>query len=440
LNATNPRGAFVFLTNGKTTDKSTATITYALSGASAGAFALSGTQTINVAADSSNQVAVTPTVTLTADSTLTKPYQQGVSIEVKDVDNCIVYYAVGLVGTVSTLDKLTLQARAKAMPQFSPLSEDQVQFGTYTQVTAGKTTVTVANLVPSTAYEVIAFADSYSGKNSTLQTATFTTTTSGVDVSRYIFNYTTYPTADQRQDLLCAITKKLMVPAGNVRSIHGEVCGNRTTIYKTENATGDIALYFYPLPVDKDTTMTQLATTVAKDDAVKALNETINKNTKVGPLNVVLDETVKAAAVTATFPASPAAGTTSINVTGLSLSASGFIYVALATGSTATPTARDIRRAASGNSTGAFSQIQVLYYAPSSGPVAANFLGLPQGTAHKVFLVGSNNDPSATAYYTAVTALSASTTNQTTVAPSTNAVALATSLLVALISAFAMLF
>jgi hypothetical protein len=242
-----------------------------------------------------------------------------------------------------------------------------------------------------------------------------------------------------------------MIPARNVRTIHGESCGNRTITYKTENTTsGDIALYFYPLAVDTDTTMTQVAlqASVAKDDQLKLINETINKGTKVGPLNAAFDETIKEPVVLASaFPSTASVGTTSINVTSLSLNVasvgtSGFIFAGIAPGSAATPTARDIRIAASGNSTGIFSQpIQILYYNPSSGAVSVNFVGLSQGTAYKIFLAGSNNDPSNTAIWTTtpVTAISATTTNTTTPAAPISAITLATSLLVALISALSIL-
>jgi hypothetical protein len=95
----------------------------------------------------------------------------------------------------------------------------------------------------------------------------------------------------------------------NIRTIHGEMCGNMNMTYKTENATGDLALYFYPFLVEKDDVMSKLGDAFTPDK-VKTLNTSVTSNNVNGFDSLYANDTTKKVAVMPAFPSTASANLT----------------------------------------------------------------------------------------------------------------------------------
>jgi hypothetical protein len=429
LSALKPSGQFVYSTTANTLATETATITYAITGGSAAAYNTIQAHTLKAVADTTIS-GLSPTITMAEAAGTAKATSKDVTFTLGEVDNGNCFYTVYVSNTLNE-DIETIWNNAVNAAPYDINSPTQVQYG-QVQLTKGTAkTITIGNLFPGTKYDLKAFVNSLANRNSTAANLTFTTASNGAAIQRWVFNFTNYPTATNRQQLLCSLTQTLQVPTWNVRTIHGETCGNPANFYSTENSTGDVAVYFYPLQVEKDEVMSKLNDTLTADK-LKTINSSITTNNGKGFDSAYQDGIVKGQAVNSSVTTTPTVGTTWVALQNISLTDPGFVYCGIATNSTTTPSASDLKL---GNGV---MKREVLYY-PGSGTVSVNFTNLTQGTKYNVYVASTNNDPSPLALTSAVNSIAATTTSPTTAPPAMNAVGLACSLIVALISSFALL-
>jgi hypothetical protein len=449
LTPNSPISWFVYSTTSTTTATGNVQVTYTLSGTNAASYGtvltsgvvtnlIVGNQIVKVVADTTSQATLQPTLTITADSTDTlKATTKVITFNLGAVTSASIYWVVGLAGQLVT-DTNTIQSMAAAQTPFNIMSSNQAQYMITSQIATPKSPayVIISRLFPNTVYDVKGFANSLTNQNSTVASFTFTTGTNTATLTRWLYNYTTYPSTQQRQALLCGLISYLAVPQVNVWSINGETCGNSTAFYQGQNSTGDIAIYFYPLQVETDTVTNNLALTLNTTAAITAINNTVSANGLAGFTNIIADGNPRNILLTPSWP-SASAGLTYITLSGVTLNDTGFVYAVLDTNSSSTP-AQAVMKNPAIQSNYSFIATQVQFYSAAvTGALTFNFTGLSQNTGYKVYLAASNNDPSFLQNFTAVTPLTVNT-----LAPQTNVVsafALASSLLVALISAISML-
>jgi hypothetical protein len=314
----------------------------------------------------------------------------------------------------------------------------------------GSQVVTLTNLIPGQYYECRAYAQSLVGQNSTQAYISFQTATNGALVTKWVYNYTNYPTSAQRQTLFCTLVSQLQVPSRNVIGINGDHCGNSTTFYNGTNSTGDLGVFFYPMNVDQDSVMTQqaLADKLNSTTSNTTINNLLTQSGGVGYSGILpIDAYVRNQQLSLTFSSSASAGTTWIAVTA-ALNETGYAFVALDTGASSAPVPDTLKRNANnGAGTYSFLQHQALYYQQyfqNGNAITVNFTGLTPSTSYNIYAVGTNNDPSIFANYTgtapnspAVVTLAVKTA--TPPPASGNAVALATTLIVALVTMLSLL-
>jgi hypothetical protein len=272
-------------------------------------------------------------------------------------------------------------------------------------------------------------------QNSTVASLTFTTGTNTATLTRWIYNYTTYPTSAQRQALLCGLVSYLAVPQVNVWSINGETCGNTTSFYQGQNSTGDVAIYFYPLQVNTDTVMNNLAVLLNTTAAITAVNNTVSANGLAGFTNIIPDGNPRNILLTPSYP-SATAGLTYLTLSGVTLNDTGYVYAVVDTNTSNTPMQATMKNPSILTNYSFIATMVQFYSASATGPLTMNFTGLSQNTGYKIYLAASNNDPSFLQNFTAVTPVSVNTLAPP---PVNNAFALASSLLIALISAITLL-
>jgi len=449
LTPTSPISWFVYSTTSSTTATGNVQVTYTLSGTNAASYGtvltsgvvtnlILGTQNVKVVADTTSQATLQPTLTITADSTDTiKATTKVITFNLGAVTSASIYWVVGLSGQLVS-DTNTIQSMATAQVPYNPMSSNQAQYMITSQIASPKSPafITISRLFPNTVYDIKGFANSLTNQNSTVASFTFTTGTNTAPLTRWLYNYTTYPTSAQRQALLCGLISYLAVPQVNIWSINGETCGNTSSFYQGQNSTGDIAIYFYPLQLDTDIVMNNLPLVLNTTAAITALNNTVSANGLAGFTNIIPDGNPRNILLTPSWP-SATAGLTYLTLSGVTLNDTGYVFAVVDTNSSSTP-AQAVMKNPAIQANYSFIANQVQFYSSSAtGPLTFNFTGLSQNTGYKIYLCASNNDPSFLQNFTAVTPISVNT-----LAPPTqqiSAFALASSLLVALISAISLL-
>lgn len=440
LTPSNPWGSVVFATTSNTVSGESDSYSFALSGTNANAFNSPANLLVTATPDTTNQATVTPTLTITLDgSDQGKATTKVLSLNLgTGVSIATAYYGCQLAGTW-TLGQNGLMAAANQQLQFNPL--DPV-LGQYFSVvlTKSQQAVVVSNLRPNTFYECQGFAVSQTNRTSVPMAAySFKTASNGGSIVRWLFNHTAWPTSTQRQRLLCVLTQTLSVPAVKIVAITGEICGNTTQFYTTANATGDLAVYFYPLDVEIDSVMTQanLQSTLNTTANFQALNNTVVTGDQGAAIfSLIPDGTVAVNQLSPTFPSSANVGLNWAAVSGISLNDTGFIFAALASNTSTSPTGISLKLAAASNSSSYIGGVQVGYYSLSTGPVTYNFSGLQPATSYTIYLVGTNNDPTYSCNFTSVSAIPVTT--QAIPTTPVSAIALFTSMLAIVVSILAL--
>jgi hypothetical protein len=441
LTPNSPINWFVYYTTNTIQSNGLTPVTYALSGTNAPAYIVPSTQNIQVVADTNALAGVTPTLTVTADaSDQGKATTKILTFTLGGVNTANVFWTVAVttlaLGDTNSLMTLGTAAQFAQIP-WNILSAAQTQYFVTYQTASPKnpSTVTVPNLLPNVVYDVKGFANSVSNLNSTIAAYSFTTGGNGAQILRWIYNYTTYPTQAQRQNLICTIVQTLQVPIYNVRSINGELCGVNSLYYAGQNATGDLALYFYPLQVELDTIMTNLPTLLNTTTTLQNINTTITTSSGNGFTNIIPDGFVRNILLTPSFPSSATPGNTSLTLSNVALNDTGFIIAALDVASGSPPFPTTLISGSLSNTT--ILQLQVFWFSPvATGPLTINFAGLANNTAYNIYLIGSNNDPSLIRNFTAPTTIAGRTNNFNNTF--TNAQALMSLIMVAILAAISL--
>jgi hypothetical protein len=413
-----PKACFVFTSTSAATVAASAVYNFIVLGTNAAVYTVASSVTVSLTTDSGTGTVNTPVVVVAADSTdASAATSKVITFTLSQVTQATIYWVVTLQGQ-SITDATAIQMNSVALTMYSMNSANQAQYFTNYVVTSTKTAVTVSNLFPNTGYTVSAVAVSNTNKSSTVATFTFVTGANAAVISRWLFNYTTYPSQAQRQSLLCLLTQNLAVPAINIRNVNGEICGNTTAFYATSNSTGDLGVYFYPLQATTDTTMTASALQTALNGTTSNVLSTMNTSlssgtTGIGWMTAFVDiATIKNMVPTITIPSSiPSSQLTtgSIYFTATASNDTGFLFVTLCSNSSTTPTAIQIKQASANITTisGALST-QVFYFYPGAS-LTYNFTGLNAATSYNMYVVASNNDPSFLQNFTSVTAMSVTT-------------------------------
>eukprot|EP01017_Pseudomicrothorax_dubius_P029564 TRINITY_DN35_c0_g1_i9.p1 TRINITY_DN35_c0_g1~~TRINITY_DN35_c0_g1_i9.p1 ORF type:complete len:1279 (-),score=238.31 TRINITY_DN35_c0_g1_i9:40-3876(-) len=403
LTTAKPFGSFVFKTLSVAQAGNSTRVSYTLDGTNKDSYIAPVSHSIQATADTNNQATAVPILVVSERSADTKKATSKIiNFNIDKVDLATVYWCASFPGQSFTIVQLLVLGTN--MTQLHPQDLNQIQCGLQT-FAKGDRTITLTGLKPNTKYEVTAFANSQFNLNSTIQVFSFQTITNGGAITRVLFEFSSYPSATQRQTLLCELRRLLTVPAEKIVSIHGDYCNKTDAFYTQVNTSNGLAIYFYPSDTEDDTITKPLA------NNLNNIRNTLNTSLGSNPVWVrySLDGTVLPyAPITTTGTVT--VGDTYIYLTGTRMNQSGYIFVGLDSTNGYAPTPLQLKQGLgpSGTQLTAYSNF---FYVLNGDPISQNFTGLTPNTTYTVFVATSNSDPSQTEVYTSVASISATTTS-----------------------------
>eukprot|EP01017_Pseudomicrothorax_dubius_P049712 TRINITY_DN9286_c0_g1_i6.p1 TRINITY_DN9286_c0_g1~~TRINITY_DN9286_c0_g1_i6.p1 ORF type:complete len:349 (-),score=76.74 TRINITY_DN9286_c0_g1_i6:19-1065(-) len=255
LSAERPVGTVIFRCLPNAQAGNNTTISYGLSGSNSFSYLPPASHRVTVEEDTRNLSQLVPQLNVSVSSTdAGKATSKELNFNVSVVETPTIYYCM-----TTSLQEFTTGQLIQLGTDPTASSTPSQQQCAFFIASSGENKRLLTGLIPSQNYWVSAIAISVFNKSSTVFVSNFTMASNGGIITRVLFEFNgSYPSAETRNTLLCALTVNLNAAVDLIVDVHNSRCnatssGPSFNGTNNTNGTSGLNIWFLPTTLEVDT-------------------------------------------------------------------------------------------------------------------------------------------------------------------------------------------